>query len=267
MVLISRYIGFDMDECIGNVHPLHPFTNEFLTRNPADAAFVQRVVQAYTECERKRRIGFLRSGIIPVMKAVYQAYKAGKITGAFVFSNNSNHSLVEFIRRVMECIVQQEYDLKEPPGMFKMAISFQSPERGPPTAIKDWAAVTRSLSHHHLPLPTSHSDLLFFDDKKHVLTSQIPHYTVVPAYHYESEYSEFARCVHSLVPAALKSRWDSLLSRHVQTRAHTPERVPTTDEGETVFLSAIRRFVSPTSRTLKTKRKRRGTRKNRRRHK
>lgn len=263
--MVSRYIGFDMDECIGNVHPLHPFTNEFLTRNPADKVFVEKVVQAYTTCERTRRIGFIRSGIIPVMKAVYEAYKAGKITGAFVFSNNDNHSLVEFIRRVMECIVQQEYRLKEPPGMFKMAISFQSPERGPPTAIKDWAAITRSLSHHHLPLPTSHSDLLFFDDKKHVLTGQIPHYTVVPAYHYESEYSEFARCVQSLVPAELKARFDSLLSRHGRAPRAPQERVPTTDEGEAVFLSAIRRFVSP--RTLKNKRTRRVTRKNRRRHK
>jgi hypothetical protein len=234
-----RYIGFDMDDCVGHVHPLHPFTNEFHTRD--DDAFVKTVAQRFAACEIKRRTGFFRPAMIPVVQAVYRAIKSGQIRGAFLFSNNDNHSLVLFIKDVLEAMAQQLLHLRELPTLFLMSISFQSPERGPRTAIKDWKSITQSMTHHGLPHPTSHNDLLFFDDKKHVLTAQIPHYTVVPAYADPVELEDFLKCVHT-TPGS-PPHWARWMASRVRTRVHTPERVPTEDEGTSVFLGAMERFL------------------------
>lgn len=259
-----RYIGFDMDECVGHVHPLHPFTNEFMTREKADIATVNRAAASLAACERARRTGFLRPCIPDVMCAVYDAVKRGQIRSAFLFSNNSNHSLVEFVGLLLETVVQQERGLAERPRLFEMVISYQSPERGEPTGIKDWASVTRSLAHHGLPLPTTTSDLLFFDDKTHALTPEIKHYTVVPAYHSSATLADALRCGLGQGQGKGKknsnsNRWDKLPRWH----GGTAHRVPVEDEGRSAFLESIQRFLKE-PRTHGKSRTYRRTRKNRR---
>lgn len=236
-----RYIGFDMDDCVGNVHALHPFTNAFLTRNPEEISFVERVVERFAACEIKRRTGFIRPAMLPVLPVVYNAIKSGQIDGAFLFSNNSNHSLVLFVKRALEEITRQLLRLSQPPSLFRMAISVQSPERGPRTGVKDWESIGRCLKYHGLPSPTSRRDLLFFDDKQHVLTGEIPHYTVVPAYHPSSDLEDFLKCVHD-TPGS-PPHWTSWMASRIRTRFHTPDPVPTEDVGTPVFLEAIQRFL------------------------
>ena len=258
-----RYIGFDMDECVGHVHPLHPFTNEFMTREKEDAATVNRAAASLAACERARRTGFLRPCIPDVMCAVYDAVKSGQIRSAFMFSNNSNHSLVEFVGLLLETVVQQERGLKERPRLFEMTISYQSPERGEPTGIKNWASITKSLAYHGLPLPTTKSDLLFFDDKTHALTPEITHYTVVPAYHSSATLADALRCGLGKGQGknSNSSRWEKL----PRWRGGTAHRVPVEDEGRSAFLDSIQRFLG--SRATKSSRKpqtHRRTRKNRR---
>lgn len=260
-----RYIGFDMDECVGHVHPLHPFTNEFMTREKADIATVNRAATSLAACERARRTGFLRPCIPDVMCAVYDAVKSRQIRSAFLFSNNSNHSLVEFVGILLETVVQQERGLAERPRLFEMAISYQSPERGEPTGIKDWASITRSLAHHGLPLPTTTSDLLFFDDKTHALTPEIKHYTVVPAYHSSATLADALRCGlgqgQGKDKDKNKARWDKL----PRWRGGTAHRVPVEDEGRSAFLESIQRFLGPrTTKPSRNPQTYRRTRKNRR---
>ena len=261
-----RYIGFDMDECLGNVHPLHPFTNEFMTREKADIATVNRAAAALATCERVRRTGFLRPCIPDVMCAVYDAVKSRQIRSAFLFSNNSNHSLVEFVRILLETVVQQERRLNERPRLFEMAISFQSPERGEPTGIKDWASITNSLAYHGLPLPTTKNDLLFFDDKTHALTPEIAHYTVVPAYHSSATLADALRCGLGQGQGTHKDKKNSRWEKLPRWQGGTAHRVPVEDEGRGAFLDSIHRFLKDvrTSRTNKKSRKSRQTRKNRR---
>ena len=236
-----RYIGFDMDDCVGNVHALHPFTNAFLTRNPEEISFVERVVERFAACEIKRRTGFIRPAMLAVLPVVYAAIKSGQIEGAFLFSNNSNHSLVLFVKRALEEITRQLLHLSQSPSLFRMSISVQSPERGPRTGVKDWESIGRCLKYHGLPLPDSHRDLLFFDDKQHVLAGEIPHYSVVPAYHPSSDLEDFLKCVHD-TPGS-PPHWTSWMASRVRTRFHTPDPVPTEDVGTPVFLEAIQRFL------------------------
>jgi hypothetical protein len=164
----------------------------------------------------------------------------------------------------MEAMVQQERELPKTPHLFEMAISFHSPERGDESGVKDWAAITNSLHHHRLPLPTSHSDLLFFDDKKHVLTGEIPHYTVVPAYHSRASLADAIKPIEPHVPASLRDRWKRITG---QARGASRHFVPTEDEGgQKAFLGAIQRFLEvPSGKSRRAGRKtRRRTRKNRR---
>jgi hypothetical protein len=256
----TRYIGFDMDDCVGHVHFLYPLANEFIK----DRAFIRKAAAVLATCERRRETGFFRPCITEVMCAVYDAIRSRKIHGAFLFSNNSNQHTVEFVGLVMEAMVQQERELSETPHLFEMAISFHSPERGEKTGIKDWAAITNSLHHHRLPLPTSHSDLLFFDDKTHVLTGEIPHYTVVPAYHSRASLADAIKPIEPHVPASLRDRWKRITG---QARGGTRHFVPTEDEGgQRAFLGAIQRFLDmPTGKTGKTGKSRRAERKTRRR--
>jgi hypothetical protein len=256
-----RYIGFDMDECVGHVHPLHPFTNEFMTREKEDRKTVHRAAASLAACERARRTGFLRPCIPAVMCAVYDAVKSGQIRSAFLFSNNSNHSLVEFVGLLLETVVQQERGLAERPRLFEMAVSFQSPERGEPTGIKDWASITKSLAYHGLPLPTTKSDLLFFDDKTHALTPEIKHYTVVPAYHSSATLADALRCGlgQGQGRGNNSNRWNKL----PKWQGGTAHRVPVEDEGRSAFLDSIQRFLEE-SRTHGKSRTHRRTRKNRR---
>jgi hypothetical protein len=249
-----------MDDCVGHVHFLYPLANEFIK----DKAFLRKAAAVLATCERRRETGFFRPCIAEVMCAVYDAIRSHKIHGAFLFSNNSNQHLVEFVGLVLEAMVQQERELSKTPHLFDMTISIESPERGEVTGVKDWAAITRCLRHHRLPVPTSHSDLLFFDDKKHVLTGEIPHYTVVPAYHSRASLADAIKPIEPHVPASLRDRWKRL-NGHGATRHF----VPTEDGGgQTAFLGAIQRFLAdtrPRSSSRRTRRTtRRGTRKNRR---
>ena len=258
----TRYIGFDMDDCVGHVHFLYPLANEFIK----DHAFIRKAAAVLAACERRRETGFFRPCIAEVMCAVYDAIRSRKIHGAFLFSNNSNQHTVEFVGLVMEAMVQQERELSKTPHLFEMAISFHSPERQVATegetGVKDWAAITNSLHHHRLPLPTSHSDLLFFDDKKHVLTGEIPHYTVVPAYHSRASLADAIGPIEPHVPASLRDRWNKL-NGHGAVRHF----VPTEDEGgRTAFLGAIQRFLGvPAGKSGKSGKSRRTGRKTRRR--
>jgi len=235
-----------------------------MTREKADLATVGRAAASLAACERARRTGFLRPCIPDVLCAVYDAIKSGQIRSAFLFSNNSNHSLVEFVGILLETVVQQERGLKERPRLFEMTVSFQSPERGEATGIKDWASITNSLAYHGLPLPTSKSDLLFFDDKTHALTPEITHYTVVPAYHSSATLADALRCGlgkgqgkrQGKGQGKHNSRWNKLPLWH----GGTAHRVPVEDEGRSVFLESIRRFLG----TPLTSRTDRRTRKNRR---
>ena len=276
---LVRYIGFDMDDCVGGVHPLHPFTNEFASDK--SEAFLEKAAAALALSERERKTDFLRSGITDVFCAVYDAIQQGQIRCAFLFSNNDNQSLVEFTGMLLETMVQRERRLPTRPRLFGMIISVRSPEREPDSkkgnerrGIKDWEAITRCLAYHRLPTPSSKSDLLFFDDKEHALTKEITHYTVVPAYHATSSLEDGIRCIRPVVPDSLKGRFERI-GEHPGPPGRTDAEHRGAREnraGSSSFLAAIRRFLSGGGATRKKTReaqearktRRRKTRKNRR---
>jgi len=189
------------------------------------------------------------------MCAVYDAIQNQKIHGAFLFSNNSNQSLVQFIGILLETVVQQERGLATRPRLFRMAVSAYSPERGAPLGEKSWMTITRAMRHHHLPLPTTRSDLLFFDDKEHVLTQEITHYKMVPVYHSQNTLADGLRCIQPVIPPSLWHQWNRLSSGAAGTTVATKDA-----DGSAAFMGAIRRFLGTGTR----QRRRRRTRKNRR---
>jgi hypothetical protein len=259
-----KWVGFDMDDCVGTTHYLYPFAHEFLTRGTA--GFMQTSLTALAKSEIKRHTGYLRPAMFPVLETLYKGWKSGQITGAFMYSNNSSHALVEMVKQLLNTIMGLQHSLSHPPPVLQMAVSAQTPERTS-SYVKDWNGVIACLKSKGLPLPVSKQDLLFYDDKGHVLDSQITHYCRVPAYSFITPQSRFINLVTPLVPPDLVPRWTAVKHQMVSLDHSVSTDIPIKDRGLDPMVNALRTFISSGHvHTRKQSRKHRVTRKNRRHH-
>jgi hypothetical protein len=257
-----KWVGFDMDECVGVTHYLYPFAHEFLKRDTSK--FMHTSLTALAKSEMRRHTGYIRPALFPVLEEVYKQWKSGQIAGAFMYSNNSSHALVDMIHQLLNTIIGLQQSLPHPPSVLQMAVSGQTPER-PSSFVKDWAGVVACLKSNGLTPPTSKNDLLFYDDMPHVLERQISHYCRVPKYTYVTPQKIFIALITPLVPPDLTSRWSSVKHELTSLEHSSSSDIPTSDKGLVPMVQAIRAFGSVHAhQTRKHPRKQRGTRKIRR---
>lgn len=185
-----KWIGFDMDECIGSVMPLYTFIAElpraFRAAGEQDTAKMYNTIKnCIYLSERAKQTWLLRPAMYDALEALYQAYKAGRFYGAFILSNNGSQKLVNFIAYYCNSYLWRRFHDYTYPQIFKMAVSRHSPCRSPGSQDKTFDEVQRALTAHGQPLLTSPRDLMFFDDQEHILAGEIPHYVRVrPYYNY-----------------------------------------------------------------------------------
>jgi len=172
-----RWVGFDMDECIGEVMPL------WFPVHHIDGTLDW---EHFVESELGLKTHVLNPVFMVVLESIYARYTNKEIEGAFIFSNNGSQELVETLVKVGNIIVQQLYDLDAPPPMFKVGFSAASPCRAgfvDRKYEKSFEIIQHCLGASGLRPCSSVEDLLFFDDQVHVLKGELgSHYCQVKPY-------------------------------------------------------------------------------------
>lgn len=163
-----RWIGFDMDHCIGHVMPACRFAQVF---KPGSVA------AALLPYEMSGETWLLRPGFIDVIIAVAQAYKRQDIIGAFVYSNNKNKTTVEFAQALLNLIATEICSVAPFLAGFHRKHAARSSE-----SEKRYEDICNMLHTADLPIPSSPVDIIFFDDQMHPLATETPHYFQVPKY-------------------------------------------------------------------------------------
>ena len=163
-----RWIGFDLDECIGNLMPVSNFA-KFISP--------ESMIEALYPYEMCGETWLLRPGFAAVVTAVAAAYKDRKIWGAFLYSNNKRETTVQFARALLNKIAAESCGGVEP---FKGAFHCHDPSRS--SHDKNFADICNMLHCADLMPPTSTDDIVFFDDQIHPLVTEITHYYRVPKY-------------------------------------------------------------------------------------
>ena len=245
-----RWVGFDMDECIGSVMPLYDFIHKL--RGQED--FLQMCDSLY-ESEITGRTWLFRPAIFKALRLLWAAYDRGAIQGAFILSNNSSDALVQTVGIMLNVFIQRLVNKEHATLVFQLAISMGSPCRAAFGDVKSYEVVQHSLSAHNLQPCTSPEHLLFFDDMSHVLQSQIPHYVRVPPYFNHIDVMIIADVLDPLGEA--RDDWQSAVdgAKARQTRdvvaarlediayILTPQETEQTEEDETMFRKAFQDFL------------------------
>ena len=173
-----RWVGFDMDECIGFVMPVY-FPITFVSATDAD-------VKNFVKGELTGETYVIRKSFVQLLYYLYESFVKHEIAGAFILSNNGSSPLVDFMVRTANHMIQMIFGLPEPARVFQMGISSESDIRlmlGEAYQYeKSYKVVQHCLTMSGLSPCSSPNDLIFFDDQVHVLTSQIPHYCRVREY-------------------------------------------------------------------------------------
>ena len=172
--MASRWIGYDMDECIGNVVCLHYF---IVNMNNTDRNNFKKIIW---ESEKSGETWLFRPSFLKTFPIVKKFVDDGKINGAFIYSNNSSQILVDFIVDMLNMYMENELGAKE--TIFRMGSSSKCPCRVKEPLIKSFDNIQNTLKCHKLPLLSSPNDLLFFDDQIHILIDEIPNYAQVKPY-------------------------------------------------------------------------------------
>jgi hypothetical protein len=260
---MPKWVGFDMDECIGSVMPLYAFVKHL----PAEA-----LINALLASEAARSTWLIRPATYYAVDILYRAWINGKVYGAFIFSNNGSQDLVNFVADYLNTYMARRYGVREA-KVFKMGVCRGSPARTPGSLDKSFSEVQRALSAYGLPLLTSERDLLFFDDMVHVLTGEIRDYVQVRPYY---NHCPIERVIVALMPcesAVGKESWDKIIAkaRHYEKTESgglnktTPPTPAENIQDRYIFSQAFRRFLGhdyPSQRAGKTRRHRPRARKN-----
>jgi hypothetical protein len=225
-----KWVGFDMDECIGNLMPLYSFVKLIPSTverlyprtdiNAARFAMMQTIIDA----ELHGRTWLLRPALFTALAYVYTAYKEKKIAGAFIYSNNSSLDLVNFARFLCDGIIWRISKTPNIEMCFKMGVQFNGVGRQPGNYAKHFEEIQQCLEAHELPTMSSRDDLLFFDDSLHYLHGEIPHYVQVPAYrnytttyHLAAELNFFAKYIG-------QAEWGAILKHASKYQVRDAER-------------------------------------------
>lgn len=183
------WVGFDMDECLGQFLSLWPFCESLPNRlfRAQRAEYLSLVAKRIEESDQH---WLFRPGIDAVIRILVEAHEVNKLYGCFILSNNGSQNLVECVRIILNLRANRFGAKSE---LFLAAWSRNSPCRKGDMK-KSLDEIQECLAYSGLPGVRS---LLFFDDMKHVLTNQIPYYIQVSRY---IHYTPFSQIYHILTP-------------------------------------------------------------------
>jgi hypothetical protein len=260
---MPKWVGFDLDECIGSVMPLYVFLI-----GAKGLGNEREILQQYRKSlflsEMLKETWLLRPAMYFALRNVYNAYKSGKLYGAFIFSNNGSQELVDFIAYYCNGWMSRYFRDKKHPIIFKMAICRGSSYRPPNSLVKSYDEISNALIMNGLPPFSNKSDLLFFDDLVHVLQGEIDNYVHVRPYNNLCPIDNVINALYGSKALLGDKRWENIVSmarRFFETMKHDGYNLNIPSDEETlqdkeVFRNAFRKFVG----------KKGGTRRNRQLH-
>lgn len=254
-----RWIGFDMDECLGSVMCLWAYSDYLIPRLPhsMQSRVLEKIAReiAFRAFEPNQKTWIFRPDLDSILEFIIRAYNEKEITGCFILSNNNGKYLVELVRLVMNyrCL-----KLGGPVSMFKAGWHRSAPCRKG-NLKKSWDIVQSCLEYSRLPTMSSPDDLLFYDDMVHVLSSEIPNYVQVSPYF---NYTPYDKVFEHLEPV-LKSAGVSsqLIEKTLQYAkmiekqdllTHDDLRMKTPGQNENIlmriFMKGLEKFLTPKKR-------------------
>jgi hypothetical protein len=220
------------------------------------------VNQALYNSEGDKKTWLFRPAMYTALELVYRAYKEGRITGAFIFSNNGSDGLVEFVSKYCNYWMARKARDYGRPRIFQLAVSRSSPLRSPGSLEKSYAEVQRALGSAGLTLLSSPGDLLFFDDMSHVLQSEIAHYVQIRPYFNVCPIATVAEALRGCARLVSPEVWARVLEEataddRAERRADALAKPPTeedTRQDKAVFRGAFGSFL-PTGGTRRRRRR------------
>jgi len=250
---MCKWIGFDMDECLGSLMPLYPFLIGLKhLEQPRDALYYMQ--QVLIDSELTGNTWILRPAMIDTLKYVYQAYKRGLIYGAFIYSNNSSSEIVRFAQYLCDGIIWRLFDLKDTPKIFKMGLHYCDGIRAHKNLVKSFGEIQDCLLKLDLPLMESVDDLLFFDDLKHVLADEIPNYIQVPAYKHTTPAYKLIELFDLLENVVGAHKWNAIIAKAIKNQTKYVSTHKPLINDKYIFKIAIMNFIgfAPTKTPIPT---------------
>ena len=205
----DRWIGFDMDECVGSVMPIYAFLHSI----PVDVV-VSHLLPALIRSEALNNTWIIRKAFVHSLPTIWSAYRSGNIAGCFIFSNNGSELLVRFICVFINTVIQTQFGLTSMPALFKMGVWSGAPWR-PSGHAKNLVGVQNSLAAHGLPILSNIDGLLFFDDMDHELSNEIYHYVKVPPYFYHTPIEKVITALCCIEHAVGSDAWNKICKQAV----------------------------------------------------
>jgi hypothetical protein len=251
-----RWVGFDMDECIGSVMPIYPFVTKLpkayaAATGKSGSDVYEAMTNALYMSEITKNTWVLRPAFYDALSVLYRAFKTGKIYGAFIFSNNGSQELVDFLVHYSNACMARKFNDLDRPAIFKMGACRDSPLRSPGSLIKSYAEIQGALAKKGLPLMSSGRDLLFFDDMVHVLTGEIRDYVQVRPYLNLCPLERVVAALSGLEKLVGSTVWEAVvrLARHYAAEdkdphyLKTPPTVKETINDTLMFHQGLKRFL------------------------
>ncbi len=244
------WVGFDMDECLGQFLSLWPFCELLTDRLPASQRDSYLTLVA-KRIEESTQHWLLRPGINLLLQGLIQAQNMHQIYGCFILSNNGSQYLVEVVRQILNLRASR---LGSQGTLFFTGWSRNSPCRKG-SMQKRLEQIQECLRSENLP---GIQRLLFFDDMRHVLAGQIPDYIEVSAYTY---YTPVDLVYHILTPVFQRMQISPTILQSISRRSKQMEQedlrnsdlhLSSPPQGE--WIEAVRALQSYVRKTQKSKR-------------
>jgi len=211
-----RWVGFDMDECIGSLMPLFTYIQELpacVSSHKERVDLLLSIANTLYQSEQRHQTWLIRPAMMEALRLVYDAWHRGAIKGAFVYSNNSSPYLVQFVGFWMNVCIQQLLQRSDIPDIFQMAVWNGAPCREPYGSLKSFHSIQACLAAHGLPECSSVHDLLFFDDMSHLLEYQITHYIKVPPYYNHTPAIAVVKALSPIGNTLRCAQWTTLAAK------------------------------------------------------
>ena len=220
------------------------------------------VMQSLYLSEGAKETWLFRPAMYTALELVYRAFKEGRITGAFIFSNNGSEDLVHFVAKYCNYWMSRKARDYSHPLIFQLAVSRASPLRSPGSLEKSYAEIQRALGGAGLPLLTSPRDLLFFDDMSHTLESEITYYIRIRPYMNLCPINRVVTALKGCAEFVPPETWSHILEETVlenlenrrEDAVSFPPTVKDTLSDTAVFRAAFQSFL-PTGGTRRRRRR------------